>query len=101
MAEREIERWITVHGARVPIFKGQSAADAVKAHVGKTGGKKNEGEKQMPYAIGSHIGFCLNTDKENYTLVFDHDLENQKDVVLYNDKKIAATKKVVTKKSED
>ena len=45
---------------------------------------KNEGEKQMPYAIGSHIGFCLNTDKEDYTLVFDHDLENQKDVALYN-----------------
>ena len=38
--EREIERWITVNGARVPIFKGQSAADAVKAHVDKVGEKK-------------------------------------------------------------
>ena len=45
---------------------------------------KNEDEKAMPFAIGSHIGFCLNTEKENYTLVFDHDLENQKGVALYN-----------------
>lgn len=30
MAEREIERWITVKGRRVPIYSGQSTEDAIK-----------------------------------------------------------------------
>ena len=45
---------------------------------------KNEDEKAMPFAIGSHIGFCLNTEKENYTLVFDRNMENLEEVSLYN-----------------
>ena len=30
MAEREVERWITSHGRRIPIFKGESKADVAK-----------------------------------------------------------------------
>ncbi len=45
---------------------------------------ENKGEKPMYYAIGSHIGFCLNTQKENYTMVFDSDMEQNKEMVVYN-----------------
>lgn len=30
MAEREIERWVTSHGRRIPIFKGESKEDVAK-----------------------------------------------------------------------
>lgn len=33
MADREVERWITVNGARVPIFKGQTADEAVREAI--------------------------------------------------------------------
>ena len=33
MAEREIERWITVNGARVPIFAGESEKDAINRSI--------------------------------------------------------------------
>lgn len=49
--EREIERWITVHGARVPIFKGQSVEEAIRESVGKRGtGKKHADEKKIAEA---------------------------------------------------
>ena len=44
----------------------------------------NDGDSRMHYAIGSHTGFCLNTDKENYTMIFERNMENREDVSLYN-----------------
>ncbi len=41
MAEREIERWITVHGVHVPIYKGESEAD-VSARIEKQFGEKKD-----------------------------------------------------------
>ena len=48
MAEREIERWITVNGTRVPIFKGESVEDAIKRKIGnkKETDKKESETKQ-------------------------------------------------------
>lgn len=37
--DKEIKRWITVKGVHVPIFEGQSARDAVKAHFDPDGSK--------------------------------------------------------------
>ena len=43
MAEREIERWITVNGSRIPIFKGESEKDAVNRSIADKNEKtKNE-----------------------------------------------------------
>ena len=44
MAEREIERWITVHGVHVPIYKGETEAD-VTARVEQLHGKPEEKPK--------------------------------------------------------
>lgn len=46
MAEREIEAWVTINGARVPIFKGESKQDAVNRHIAKS----NEDKKQSDIA---------------------------------------------------
>lgn len=46
---------------------------------------ENKGDKPMYYAIGSHIGFCLNTKKENYTMVFDRNMEKISDMTVYNE----------------
>lgn len=43
--EREVERWITVKGARVPIFKGQSVEEAIKESIGNRGKKKADEKK--------------------------------------------------------
>jgi len=44
--KKEIETWITVNGARIPIFKGQSTADAVKTYVDRN--SKKGGDKMSP-----------------------------------------------------
>ena len=44
MADREPIAWITVHGKRVPIFDGESKADAVKKAIG--GDKKSDNAKE-------------------------------------------------------
>ena len=46
MAEREVEKWITVNGARVPIFKGESHGDAVNRAIAQ----KNEDIKNKQIA---------------------------------------------------
>lgn len=46
MAEREIERWITVNGEHIPIFKGQSVKDAVNKAIAKHNEKKKEKDIQ-------------------------------------------------------
>ena len=46
MAEREIEKWITVNGARVPIYKGESQSDAVNRAIAN----KNEDIKEKQIA---------------------------------------------------
>lgn len=38
--QREVKQWITVNGKHVPIFEGESKADALKRAVGKGGDKK-------------------------------------------------------------
>lgn len=42
MAEREIERWITVNGTRVPIFAGESEKDAINRSIAKSNSDKME-----------------------------------------------------------
>lgn len=42
MADREPVAWITVHGRRVPIFEGESKADAIKRVVNKDTSKSTE-----------------------------------------------------------
>ena len=46
MADKEIERWITVKGAHVPLFKGESEDD-VKSRLESFTGKQTE-EKHTP-----------------------------------------------------
>lgn len=41
---KEVKQWITVNGVHVPIFEGESKADAVKRAVKKTQGTKKTGE---------------------------------------------------------
>lgn len=36
MAEREVEKWITVKGRHIPVFKGESADDAYNRSVAKS-----------------------------------------------------------------
>lgn len=47
--QREVARWITVNGNHVPVFEGESKADAVKRAIGKndsTGTEKKSAEKK-------------------------------------------------------
>lgn len=44
MTEHEIERWITVNGARVPIFAGESSQDAVNRHIAHQNANKQESD---------------------------------------------------------
>ena len=48
--QREVKQWITVNGKHVPIFEGESKADAVKRAVGKNNStdteKKSAGQKE-------------------------------------------------------
>ena len=46
MAEREVERWITVNGQHIPIFKGESKQDAYNRYVAEV----NEDTKQKQIA---------------------------------------------------
>lgn len=49
--EREIERWVTVKGARVPIYSGQSVDDAIKerqiAQNKKQADEKNKSDRAV------------------------------------------------------
>lgn len=45
MAEREIERWITVHGVHVPIYKGETEEEVTKRVENLHGEKKEEKPK--------------------------------------------------------
>ena len=48
MKEREVKQWITVNGQHVPIFEGQSKADAVKVAIAKqTNADADKKEKQI------------------------------------------------------
>lgn len=42
MAEREVERWITVNGTKVPIFAGESEKDAINRSIAKSNSDKRE-----------------------------------------------------------
>ena len=45
MSEREIERWITVHGVHVPIYKGETEEEVTKRVESMHGEKKEEKPK--------------------------------------------------------
>lgn len=45
---KEVKQWITVNGHHVPIFEGESKADAVKRAVNKQGETKKTSEKKAP-----------------------------------------------------
>lgn len=50
MAKKEPIGWFTVNGVHVPIFEGQSKADAVKAHIAKQVNKDADTkQKQIDY----------------------------------------------------
>ena len=57
MSEREIERWITVNGARVPIFKGESQSDAISRSIAE----RNEKLKDAQIAKAKEQADELNT----------------------------------------
>lgn len=58
--EREIERWITVNGARVPIFKGQSKEEVVKNFIQSRAGKA---EKEARRLSGNETGKLSKSEK--------------------------------------
>lgn len=62
--EREIERWITVNGARVPIFKGQSVKEAVSNFITKST-KKGPNQKKDNYRTPEQLQ-GLKEDAEEY-----------------------------------
>lgn len=53
MAQKEVKQWITMNGKHIPIFEGESKADAVKRALGKSGekvgSKKEEGSRSRVY----------------------------------------------------
>lgn len=61
--EREIERWITVRGARVPIFKGESTDTAIKRAISKM--KTGKAEKAAREMTGNETGKLRKSEK-NY-----------------------------------
>lgn len=52
MAERKVKQWITVNGVHVPIFEGESKADAIKRSIEKqkSNVKANEDQKAKDIA---------------------------------------------------
>lgn len=71
MAEREIERWITVNGARVPIFNGESQKDAVNRAIAKENEKnkeqqiaKNQEERDRLNGKPTDVNFVANKMRE-------------------------------------
>ena len=63
MAEREVEKWITVNGSRVPIFKGESQGDAVNRAIAQ----KNEDIKNKQIADRKKESDALNANKLSTT----------------------------------
>ncbi len=64
MATKEIKQWITINGVHVPIYEGETKADAAKRAIfkQKENIKKNESDKEKDIARNQ-----ANKDKANYT----------------------------------
>ena len=65
MTEREIERWVTIRGARVPIYKGESVKDALNRRVVE----RNEQIKDAQIQKNKDIADSLNKKSEKITPV--------------------------------
>ena len=82
MTEREIERWITVNGARVPIFVGESSQDAINRHIANQNANKQESD----IAKAKEEADRLNKKEENYSHITLYHGTDAEDIKEFNTK---------------
>lgn len=84
MSEREIERWVTIRGHRVPIYKGETEEDVHKRFSDFVDGKKKVTFKKKEDTFGKSGTYTLHRvgkvdfGKKNYRISFAQDPEYAK-----------------------
>ena len=64
----DIESWITVRGNHIPIKKGQSKEEAVKAFIGNKSDKSLSKKANKPQTLGEGLKKVVNQTKKNKEL---------------------------------